>query len=166
MESSKDFSFHKEIYVQFLQLSDYDKIRIQQCKMEVGRIFYCGMHLRILAVQNGRNLQSLSNTAYQLLRETGTLSLGGSAIISGASPNSTVTSSISRINYNGWNVLEYNIAIHMELGIWWLCKLPLKSSSKTSKVHHHNLFFFAPCDVRRMPRLGEWRNLLASGTTE
>jgi len=42
----------EETYVQLLQLSDYDKPRVQQCKVEVHRtIFYCGMHSHISVVQ-------------------------------------------------------------------------------------------------------------------
>jgi len=78
--------------------------RIQQCKVEIDRtIFYCGMHSHISAgcrvygyIYDCRvYLQILSNPACQRLHETGTLSLGGSAIISGAAPNSTITSSIN-----------------------------------------------------------------------
>jgi len=122
----------EKIYVQLLQLSDYDKPRVQQCKVEVHRtIFYCGMHLHISVVQNDHRiyLQTLSNTAYQWLHETGTLSLGGNAIISGASPNSTYNRmnyqqyQSRRINYDGWiAVLKRSIALHTELGTQWLCK--------------------------------------------
>jgi len=88
----------EETYVQLLQLSNYDRTKIQQCKVKIDRtIFYCGMHSHISAVQNGRRiyLHTLSNSGCQRLHETGTLSLGGSAIISGAAPNSTMTSSIN-----------------------------------------------------------------------
>jgi len=49
-----------------------------------GRIRPCGMNSHISVVQNGRRvyLQTLSNIACQWLHKTGTLSLGGSAIIS------------------------------------------------------------------------------------
>jgi len=85
----------EDTYVQLLQLSDYDKTRVQQCKMEVDHtIFYCSMHISI--IQNGRKVYlHLSNTACQRLHETGTLSIGESAIISEVSPNSTTTSSIN-----------------------------------------------------------------------
>jgi len=44
----------KKKYVQLLQLSDYDKTRIQQCKVEIDCIiFYCGMYSHISAVHNG-----------------------------------------------------------------------------------------------------------------
>jgi len=88
----------EKTYVQLLQLSDYDKTRVQQCKVEVDRtIFYYSMHSHISVIQNGRRvyLHSLSNTACQRLHETGILSIGRRAIISGASPNSTTTSSIN-----------------------------------------------------------------------
>jgi len=55
----------EEIYVQLLQLLDYDRTKVQQCKVEVDRILYCGMHSYISAVQNGRRiyLQTLPITA-------------------------------------------------------------------------------------------------------
>ncbi|KAH0946860.1 hypothetical protein HN011_009084, partial [Eciton burchellii] len=71
---------------------------IQQCKVEIDRTtFCCSMHSHISAVHNGRRiyLHTLSNSGCQRLLETGTLSLGGSAIISGAAPNSTMTSCIN-----------------------------------------------------------------------
>jgi len=55
------------------------------------------MHSHISTMQDGCGiyLQILSNTVCQRLHETGTLSLGGSAIISGASSNSTASSNIN-----------------------------------------------------------------------
>jgi len=85
--------------------SDYNKTRVQQCKVEVDlTIFYCDMHSYISVVQNGRRvyLHTVQNNVEQRLHETSILSLGESAIISGASSNSTTTSSI---NYNGWTLL-------------------------------------------------------------
>jgi len=87
-----------ETYIQLLQLSDYDKTRIQQRKMEIDRtIFYCGMHSHIFAIQNGRRvyLQILEHRLPKRLHETSILFLEESAIISGALPNSTITSSIN-----------------------------------------------------------------------
>jgi hypothetical protein len=47
----------EEAYVQLLQLSDYDRTKIQQCKVEIDRtIFYCGMHSHISAVQRSQNI--------------------------------------------------------------------------------------------------------------
>jgi len=59
--------------------------------------YFTGMHSHISVVQNGRRvyLHTLSNTICQRLHEIDTLSLGGSAIISGTSSNSTTTSSIN-----------------------------------------------------------------------
>jgi len=99
----------EETYVQLAQLSDYDKTRVHQCKVEVDRtIFYCAMHSHISVVQNGRRVypvkHRLSNTACQRLHKTDTLSIGGSAIISRASPNSTTTS----ISINLAGSMDYN----------------------------------------------------------
>jgi len=138
IETSKE-----ETYVQLLQLSDYERTRIQQCKVEVAPFFtvactYTSLPYKTVA---GYICKRRSNTACQRLHETGTLSLGRSAIISGASPNSTITSSINFAgSTTGWTLFWNNIA--MGLGIRWLCKPLLKSSSKTSRflsnVHHHN----------------------------
>jgi len=46
-----------EIYVQLLQLFDYDKTKVRQCKVEIDRtIFYCGMHSLTSIVQNARRV--------------------------------------------------------------------------------------------------------------
>jgi len=97
-ELAEELTNTEETYMQLLQLSDYDRTKIQQCMMEIDHtILYYGMHWHVSAVWNGRRacLQILSNTACQRLRETGILSLGGRTIISEASPNSKV---INRIN--------------------------------------------------------------------
>jgi len=60
---------------------------------------FTAAYTHISAVQNGRRvyLQTLLNTAYQWLHEIGIPSLGGSPIVSEASPNSTISSSINLI---------------------------------------------------------------------
>lgn len=52
----KDLEPNKEeTYIQLMQLSDYDKTMVTQCKVEVDRtIYYCGMHSHISMVNNGR----------------------------------------------------------------------------------------------------------------
>jgi len=97
-EHAEVHTIAEEAYIQLLQLSDYGRTKIQHCKVEIDRtIFYCGMHSHISAVHNGRRIyfHTLSNSGCQRLHETGTLFLGGNAIISGAVPNSTMTSSIN-----------------------------------------------------------------------
>jgi len=105
----------EEAYVQLLQLSDYDKTRVQQCNVEVDRIFYCGMHSHIFAVQNGRVVEYIYRPCRTACHETGTLSLEESAIISGVLPSSTISSSINIAGSTTMDaVLERSIAIHME----------------------------------------------------
>jgi len=43
----------EEAYIQLLQLSDFDKTQVKQCKVEIDRtIYYCGMHSHVSIVQN------------------------------------------------------------------------------------------------------------------
>jgi len=107
----------EEAYVQLLQLSDYDKTRVQQCKMEVDRtIFYCDMHSHIF-VQNGRVVEYICRPCRTVCHETGTLSLEESAIMSGVLPSSTINSSINIAGSTTMDaVLERSIASHMEPG--------------------------------------------------
>jgi len=104
----------EETYIQLLQLSDYDRTRVQQDGPARWNciIFYCGMHSYISAVQNDRRiyLQILSNTIFQRqVHEIGTLFLGGSAIISGASSNSIIMSSLTgSITMN--RVIEWRVS--------------------------------------------------------
>lgn len=45
-----------EVYVQLLQLSDYDYVDIKQCKVEISRIIYCcSMHSDVSVRQNRMN---------------------------------------------------------------------------------------------------------------
>jgi len=47
----------QNVYVQLLQLSDFDKTQVIQCKVEVDRtIYYCGMHSHVSIVHNGRRV--------------------------------------------------------------------------------------------------------------
>lgn len=44
-----------DVYVQLIQLSDFGKTRVTQCRVEVDRtIYYCGMHSHISLVSNSR----------------------------------------------------------------------------------------------------------------
>src|SRR5215475_5777796 len=68
-----------DIYIQLLQLSEYSRAEVLQCKVEISRtIYHCGMHSHISAVHNGR-ADYLHETGYtQCLRmfQEGTISLG------------------------------------------------------------------------------------------
>ena len=82
----------KEVYIQLLQLSEFDHVSAIQCKIEIDRtIFYCGMHSHISAVHNGRQqyIHELSADSCKKLHETGTLSLGLHGNISGLRANAT-----------------------------------------------------------------------------
>lgn len=59
-----------------MQMSDYDKTTVTQCKVEVDRtIYYCGMHSHLSAVNNGRReyIQEIGDLACKRLHETRTL---------------------------------------------------------------------------------------------
>jgi len=142
--------------------------------VEVDRtIFYCAMHSHISIVQNGRRvyLHTLSNTACQRLHETGTLSIGGSAIISRASPNSTTTSSI---NLAGSTTMDGRCS-----GTQYSDPYGTRDTGGTSHHLDQPQRFRGPdrtCIIafnssfrptmrrqtRGMPRHGEWINFLAS----
>jgi hypothetical protein len=73
----------EDTYLQLLQLSDFDRIRVIQCKIEVDRtIYYCGMHSHVSIVQNGRNsyIQELGHHGCQRIQETGIVSVGTAVI--------------------------------------------------------------------------------------
>lgn len=69
----------EDVYIQLMQLSEYDKTIVTQCKVEVDRtIYYCGMHSHISAVHNGRReyLTEIGEANCRRLHNTGTISLG------------------------------------------------------------------------------------------
>ncbi|KYN00614.1 hypothetical protein ALC62_08613, partial [Cyphomyrmex costatus] len=86
----------EEVYIQLVQLSDYDKSPGLQCKVEVNRVInYCGMHSHISIVHNGRRarsileyIQEIGEQACRRLHETGTLTIGN-AILDLIKANST-----------------------------------------------------------------------------
>jgi len=90
---------NQQVYVQLLQLSDFDKAQAIQCKIEIDRtIYYCGMHSHVSIVHNGRReyLQELTPSTCRRIHETGTVDLGGRAgYITNLRPNSTSTRSIT-----------------------------------------------------------------------
>jgi len=41
----------EEVYLQLLQVSDYDRLEVIQCKVEIDRtVYYCGIHSHISIV--------------------------------------------------------------------------------------------------------------------
>ena len=86
-------------HVQLLQLSDFDKTRVIQCKIEIDRIiYYCGMHSHVSIVHGGRRvyLQETAASNCRRIHETGAIDLGGrDGYITGLKPNSSSTRSIT-----------------------------------------------------------------------
>jgi len=73
----------EETYIQLMQLADYDRTTVTQCKIEVDRtINYCGMHSHISAVHNGRReyLLEIGEQACRRLHDTGTITIGNAVL--------------------------------------------------------------------------------------
>jgi len=85
-----------EVYIQLLQLSEYNYAEVQ-CKIQISRrIQYCGMHSHISAVNNAR-VEYLLDVGYtRCLRmfQDGTLTVGNSGIIDGLKPNTSDSRSV------------------------------------------------------------------------
>jgi len=125
-----------ETYIQLLQLSDYDRTKVRQCKVEIDRtIFYCTRIPRSCKMAE-KYLQTFPNDACQKIHKTGTLSLGGNAIISRATWNSTI---ISSVNLAGSTSVDGHCSgtqysdSYVKHGITWSYRSPLKSPSKSMK---------------------------------
>lgn len=73
----------KQIYVQLMQLADFDKVPAVQCRVEVDRaIYYCGMHSHISIVANGKKtyIQEIGGQACQRLHEAGTINIANAVL--------------------------------------------------------------------------------------
>src|SRR5580765_3398282 len=106
-----NFNYRKpntsEVYVQLLQLSDYNHAEVIQCKVEISRsIYHCGMHSHVSVVHNGK-ADYIHETGYtQCLRilQDGTFSLGAGNVIHGLKFNRTSFHSLTlagRISNDG-----------------------------------------------------------------
>jgi len=87
----------ENIYIQLLQLSDFDHVQITQCKLVIDRtVYYCGMHSHVSVVHNGRNeyMHELGEAGYSRLHRTDTISIGA-AIIDQIETNQTSYYSIT-----------------------------------------------------------------------
>lgn len=88
-----------DTYLQLLQLSDFDKTKVIQCKVEIDRIiYYCGMHSHISIVHGGRRVYLRETTASicRRIHETGAIDLGGrDGYVAGLKSNSSSTRSIT-----------------------------------------------------------------------
>ncbi|KYN00131.1 hypothetical protein ALC62_09092 [Cyphomyrmex costatus] len=73
----------EEVYIQLMQMSDYDKVPAIQCRIEVNRVIhYCGMHSHISVVHNGRReyFQEIGERACRRVHETGVLQIGNAVM--------------------------------------------------------------------------------------
>ncbi|XP_029668860.1 uncharacterized protein LOC115238865 [Formica exsecta] len=113
----------EDVYVQLLQLSEYDRTDVIQCKIEVDQtIYYCGMHSHISIVQGGRRqyMHELSDSICKKMQNSGaiTMGTGQQSIIQGLKRNSTNTRSITLAGSNSvdgrCSGTEYSDAF----GIW------------------------------------------------
>lgn len=87
----------RETYIQLMQVSEYDKATIIQCKIEIDRtIYYCGMHSHISAVHNGRReyISEIGEQACKSLHSSGSITVNN-AVISGIRRNITNYRSIT-----------------------------------------------------------------------
>lgn len=86
------------VYIQLLQLSEYNYAEVTQCKVEISRtIYYCGMHSHISIVNNGQMeyLMEIGYTRCLRMFNDGSLSLGDGKIIDGLKPNRTTSRSVT-----------------------------------------------------------------------
>lgn len=96
-----------EVYIQLLQLSEYNYAEVIQCKIEISRtIYHCGMHSHISVVQNGRAdyVREVGYSQCKALFDGGTISIGTGNRLHGIEANRTTTHSITlagRINNDG-----------------------------------------------------------------
>lgn len=82
-----------QVYVQLLQLNEFESVRVLQCKIEVDRtVRKCGMFSHTMDVFNGKYsyIQEVSRKACQRMHFYGSYEISGTKI-SGLKPNSTET---------------------------------------------------------------------------
>lgn len=82
-----------QVYVQLLQLSDFQSVKVLQCKVEIDRtIRKCGMFSHTMDVVNGKYsyIQETSRRGCQRMHFYGTFEVSG-IHITGLEPNSTTT---------------------------------------------------------------------------
>lgn len=80
-----------EVYVQLLQISDYETVTVKQCRLQIDRsVYHCGMHSHISVVTEGKKKYVKEIGAYncQRLHETGTTAIG-TAIVDRLVANAT-----------------------------------------------------------------------------
>jgi hypothetical protein len=108
------------VYIQLLQLSEYNYAKVLQCKIEIWRtIYHCGMYSHISVVHNGQAnyLHETGYTQCRRLFQDGEFSLGTNNLINGIQVNQTTTRSVTlagRINNDG---REFSIPIRTVFGM-------------------------------------------------
>lgn len=82
------------VFVQLLQLNDFDNVHVLQCKVEIDRtVRRCGMHSHTSDVSNGKYsyIESISRSVCINMHKYGSYRLAGGTLIMGLKPNSTTT---------------------------------------------------------------------------
>lgn len=96
-----------DVYIQLLQLSEYNHAEVIQCKVEISRtIYHCGMHSHISVVHNGRAdyVREVGYSQCLTLFQEGTIAVGAENRLHGIRPNQTTMHSITlggRVNNDG-----------------------------------------------------------------
>lgn len=88
----------KEVYIQLLQLSEFEHTTGIQCKIEIDRtVYYCGMHSHVSIVYNGKReyIREVSADTCKKLHDSGSIFLGNNALITGIKVNSTTYHSLT-----------------------------------------------------------------------
>lgn len=84
-------------YIQLLQLSKFEAVRVDQCKISINRhIHYCGMHSHVSTVNNAQAEYILQTTADQCrnIHLTGIFSIGSTTFIHNIKINQTTTAPV------------------------------------------------------------------------
>ncbi|XP_076479609.1 uncharacterized protein LOC117165189 [Bombus vancouverensis nearcticus] len=87
----------QDIYIQLLQLSEFEFTNVRQCKVQITRIvYYCGMHSHTSAVHNGfaEYLHETTDQQCARMHQDSTFSLGPQNLIVGLKDNATETRSL------------------------------------------------------------------------
>ncbi|KAK2582008.1 hypothetical protein KPH14_012224 [Odynerus spinipes] len=154
-----------DVYIQLLQLSEYETTEIIQCKIELLRtIHHCGMHSHISAVHNGyaEFLTEITHERCSHMLREGTVKIG-ETIIDGLLPNSTTRRSITiagTVRMDGTCKAEKPAILNSVAH-----KILTNSKTGNSEFHLHDLL-----DEEDIERIAEsaahkiWNGFLTFGT--
>lgn len=87
-----------DVYIQLVQLSEYNYAEVLQCKLEISRtIFRCGMHSHISIVHNGQAsyLEDVPLDKCRRMHADGAATIGINNLITGLKVNTTSSRSIT-----------------------------------------------------------------------